>query len=332
MYDRPDSPAAAMNLLSSRILALIGSGKPSEQLITAVVLLLQEATGMECVGLRLADGVDFPYYFTRGFDQDFVEQENYLCARDQLGELIRDSDGNPVLECMCGNVLSGRTDPSLPFFTEGGSFWSNNTTELLASTTKEDRQSRTRNRCNSAGYESVALIPARASGTCVGLLQFNDRRKDMFTAELISFLEGVAVSIALLFSMTKMTNQLASQAADVTRAATVRGELLSRLAKELRTGDGRELTSSREASILTKIDSLLEEVETLKGIVPICSSCKRVRVDSDYWTQVEAYVRDRSRAQFTHTYCPECYDTWMEDLQTEKLAVHCGHRRHPSCG
>lgn len=320
MHKMRASSPEAMSELSSRILALLGSRKPSEQMITSIVLLVQQSTGIESIGLRLADGPDFPYYFTRGFDQDFVEKEMHLCARDQLGELIRDSDGNPVIECMCGNVICGRTDPSLPFFTEGGSFWSNCTTELLASTSEEDRQSRTRNRCNSEGYESVALVPIRAANTCDGLLQLNDHRRDVFTIDLISFLEGVAVNIGLLFSMLKMTERVASRSADITRAAVVRGELLARLAEELRTGQGRKVTSEREASILAKIDSLLEEVEALKGIVPICSICKRVRVDPDYWTQLEAFVSDRSRAEFSHTYCPECYAKWRAEHDKKRSA------------
>ena len=48
---------------------------------------------------------------------------------------------------MCGNVLCGRVNPRLPFFTENGSFWTNCTTDLLASTTEADRQGRTLNRC-----------------------------------------------------------------------------------------------------------------------------------------------------------------------------------------
>jgi GAF domain-containing protein len=304
----------AMNLLASRIMALLSSGKPSERMITDIVLMVQEATGMESVGLRLIEEPDFPYYFTRGFDQDFVEKEMHLCARDQLGELIRDSDGNPVLECMCGNVICGRTDPSYPFFTEGGSFWSNCTTGLLASTSEDERQSRTRNRCNSEGYESVALIPVKVSGKRFGLLQLNDHRKEMFTKELICFLEGVTVNIGLLFSMHKMTEQLASQAADVTRTVAVRGELLKRLADELR-GNAKELTAEREESILTKIDALLEEVETLKGIAPICCVCKRVRIDTDYWTQVETFVRNRSKLEFSHTYCPVCAAKALEELE-----------------
>ena len=56
--------------------------------------------------------------------------ESRLCARDKEGRPILDSIGDPVLECMCGNVICGRFDPSKPFFTAKGSFWSNSTTEL----------------------------------------------------------------------------------------------------------------------------------------------------------------------------------------------------------
>ena len=59
-------------------------------------------------------------------------------------------------------MICGRFDPSKPFFTAHGNFWTNCTTELLASTTEVDRQGRTRNRCNGQGYESVALIAVSA--------------------------------------------------------------------------------------------------------------------------------------------------------------------------
>jgi hypothetical protein len=78
---------------------------------------------------------------------------------------------------MCGNVISGRFDPSKPFFTSRGSFWTNSTTELLASTTEVDRQARTRNRCYGEGYESVALIGLGLGKERLGLLQLNDRQK-----------------------------------------------------------------------------------------------------------------------------------------------------------
>ncbi len=48
------------------------------------------------------------------------------------------------------------------------------------------------------------------------------------------------------------------------------------------------------------------EIKKLKGFLPICSNCKKIRNDEGYWTQVEVYVRDHSDADFTHSICPEC--------------------------
>ena len=171
------------------LLRLANAANSTLDLIRAVTGELQVWSGCNAVGVRLREGDDFPYYETRGFPVEFVQAENYLCARD--------SQGNPVLECMCGNVLCGRFDPRLPFFTPGGSFWTNSTTTLLVSTTEADRQSPTRNRCNSAGYESVALVPLRSSGRTLGLLQFNDQRPDRFTIEKIALMERAAASLAM---------------------------------------------------------------------------------------------------------------------------------------
>jgi GAF domain-containing protein len=184
--------------LATQILHLSNQTVNKTDFIKSILIFMKIVTGFEAVGIRLREGEDFPYYETIGFSRDFVKAERYLCARDQTGELIRNSEGNPYLECMCGNIICGRTNPSLPFFTESGSFWTNSTTELLASTTKGDRQGRTRNRCNSEGYESVALIPLRYDKEIIGLLQLNGRRKNIFTSNLISFFEEVGSSIGIV--------------------------------------------------------------------------------------------------------------------------------------
>jgi DNA-binding response OmpR family regulator len=61
--------------------------------------------------------------------------------------------------------------------------------------------------------------------------------------------------------------------------------------------------------LATKIEELhqaLDQIKTLRGIVPICASCKKIRDDQGYWSQVEVYVRDHTEAQFSHGICPEC--------------------------
>ena len=187
----------ARQTLAADILKHLNEAKNLEFLLKDILLAIKNQTGLEALGIRLNDGVDYPYYVTNGFFDDFVEAERFLCSRDASGGLIRDTQGNVQLECMCGNVICGRTDPGRPFFTAGGSFWSNCTTDLLASTTEADRQARTRNRCNGEGYESVALIPLRSSGGVIGLLQMNDHRKNCFTLDMIEFFEMLGYSIGV---------------------------------------------------------------------------------------------------------------------------------------
>ena len=178
-------------------LHMVNESGNKKDMIQSAVTFFRLHSGCEAVGIRLHEKGDYPYYEVRGFPAEFVLAENSLCSRSDTGEVIRDSTGNPVLDCMCGNVISGRFDPSKPFFTEGGSFWTNSTTELLASTTEADRQARTRNRCNGEGYESVALIALHVGDDRMGLLQLNDRQKGRFSPEDIALWERLAGYLAV---------------------------------------------------------------------------------------------------------------------------------------
>jgi PAS domain S-box-containing protein len=196
--------------LTTRILEALNVHDGKRNLVHSVLLLVKEYTGVEAVGIRLREGDDFPYFETSGFTAEFVELERSLCGRDDNGEVLCDSQGNPCLECMCGNVIRGRTDPSLPFFTRKGSFWSNNTTQLLAMTSDEDRQTRTRNRCNGEGYESVALIPLRSGEEILGLVQLNDSRHERFDISMIEFLEHIAGSVGIAVERQRNSDRVAT--------------------------------------------------------------------------------------------------------------------------
>lgn len=55
-----------------------------------------------------------------------------------------------------------------------------------------------------------------------------------------------------------------------------------------------------------ELQRALNEVKTLRGIVPICAKCKKIRDDDGYWSQVDEYVRDHTEAEFSHGLCPDC--------------------------
>ena len=181
--------------------------------LLTVVRHVKEISGCESVALRLHHEDDFPYFVYDGFSDSFIHKESSLCSRDKLGEPLVDHDGELQLDCMCGNVIRGKIDLRQPFFTGGGSFWSNNTSSLLAETSEEDRQGSTRNHCNAVGYESVALIPIRARDEILGLIQLNDKQVGRFTRELIEYMEmigrqiGLAVHNGLAHEQLKLTKQ-----------------------------------------------------------------------------------------------------------------------------
>ncbi len=193
---------------SNELLERINRATCKYDLIKSVTEFLREKYEFEAVGVRLKDGEDFPYYQSFGFSKEFILLEKDLCSYDKEGHPIKDPEENPILDCMCGNVIRSRFDQSAPFFTPHGSFWSNSTTELLATTTEADRKARTRNHCNGEGYESVGLFPLKSGDNILGLLQVNDKRKGIFSATKLKVLEFLADNLAIAISKFIMEEEL----------------------------------------------------------------------------------------------------------------------------
>ncbi|TAN40256.1 MAG: hypothetical protein EPN25_08415 [Nitrospirae bacterium] len=63
---------------------------------------------------------------------------------------------------------------------------------------------------------------------------------------------------------------------------------------------------------------LIENIRTLKGLLPICAWCKSIRDDQGYWKKVEEYIRDNSEAEFTHGICPDCAEKVRASLDDIK--------------
>ena len=59
---------------------------------------------------------------------------------------------------------------------------------------------------------------------------------------------------------------------------------------------------------------LMASIKRLNGLLPICSYCKRIRSDQNYWEQVENYITEHSDARFSHGICPDCFDKVLDDL------------------
>jgi PAS domain S-box-containing protein/putative nucleotidyltransferase with HDIG domain len=179
-------------LLSGEVLAILNEAIDFHDSIQHIIKLIKQRTGFDAVGMRLQSGDDFPYYAQVGFSEDFIRVENSLINREPKGDICRNSDGSICLECTCGLVISGKTDPSDPLFTPGGSCWTNDSFPLLELPASKDPRLSPRNQCIHQGYATVALVPIRKNKQIVGLLQLNDHRKDQLNSDAIKALEEIA--------------------------------------------------------------------------------------------------------------------------------------------
>ncbi|MGO8946015.1 MAG: PAS domain S-box protein [Syntrophobacteraceae bacterium] len=68
----------------------------------------------------------------------------------------------------------------------------------------------------------------------------------------------------------------------------------------------RERVRKEREKLIAELQEALVKVKALKGLLPICAWCKKIRNDQGYWQQIEAYIRDHSEADFSHGICPEC--------------------------
>lgn len=71
----------------------------------------------------------------------------------------------------------------------------------------------------------------------------------------------------------------------------------------------------RERELEIRVEDALSRVKILKGLLPICATCKKVRDDKGYWNQIESYIRDRSEADFSHGICPDCVAQYYPEFQ-----------------
>jgi len=77
----------------------------------------------------------------------------------------------------------------------------------------------------------------------------------------------------------------------------------------------RRDAAAAQKRLIVQLEEALSRVKTLSGLLPICSSCKRIRDDHGYWSAVESYIQGHTDAQFTHSYCPECTEKYLAKLE-----------------
>lgn len=129
-------------------------------------------------------------------------------------------------------------------------------------------------------------VPIMRDGNFIGAFEIyyditeSKQKLDMllYQVHLAIFIISTVLLIAIVFSTYKANAHIAAQ----------------------------KRTELEREKLIIELQSALDEIKTLQGIIPICSYCKQIRDDEGYWNKIEEYIQDRSGAQFSHGICPDC--------------------------
>jgi phosphoserine phosphatase RsbU/P len=103
---------------------------------------------------------------------------------------------------------------------------------------------------------------------------------------------------------------LSAGADDYVTKPFVGRELRSRIAVGVRVLGLEEMLAKK----VRQLETALEDVKQLRGLLPICSYCNKIRNDEDYWEQVDSYIGRNSNVEFSHSICPACYEKHVQPM------------------
>jgi len=135
-----------------------------------------------------------------------------------------------------------------------------------------------------AGFRSMISVPLISKDEMIGGLNFRSIKPNNYTEFDLNLAEKVGHQIA---------------------GAIANAQLFIE----------RKRTEAEKEKLILQLQKALGEVKQLSGLLPICASCKKIRDDKGYWSQIEIYIRDRSEAEFTHGICPDCFKKLYPDIE-----------------
>ena len=100
----------------------------------------------------------------------------------------------------------------------------------------------------------------------------------------------------------------------------IKGQINSTiLERSIRYALERNRVEQQLAQKIDELENALAEIKTLSGLLPICSSCKKIRNDEGYWDQIEHYIGTRSEAHFSHAICPTCFKVLYPEVHKKLM-------------
>jgi PAS domain S-box-containing protein len=143
--------------------------------------------------------------------------------------------------------------------------------------------------------------------------EFRLRAVNQETLNLLDYTEDELVGASMGKVLTKPTQAVTSDSDDCPLVEPMKAVEMVYLSKA-----GREIpvlfsssimkTTGPEAQGYICVAQDITEIKTLRGFLPICSVCKKIRDDTGYWDQLESYIKRHSSAQFSHSMCPDCVE------------------------
>jgi len=96
-------------------------------------------------------------------------------------------------------------------------------------------------------------------------------------------------------------------------------ELVEKRTNELRmTNEQLQQEIAERKKLISELQESITKIRVLRGLLPICTSCKKIRNDKGYWQQLEIYIRDHSEADFSHSICPNCFKKLYPEYYKDK--------------
>jgi NO-binding membrane sensor protein with MHYT domain len=153
------------------------------------------------------------------------------------------------------------------------------------------------------GWTRRQLGAAAVMGAAIPLMHYIGMAAVTFTTRAAPLAAGAAVGVTTLGSLA-----VAGVTLTVLGVAILVAVVDRRLAAE------RHRAGLEQARLVDELTAALAQVKTLRGLLPLCAQCRRVRTAEGSWEQIESYVRAHSLAEFSHGLCPDCELRWQAEI------------------
>ncbi len=176
-------PGMEEQLLHAELLNLFNEKRDTGFILKWITPRLRDYLGCEALGIRIKDSHgNIPYAETAGFDESFLAREGSLCVRTD--------------SCVCINIIEGKYDPSLPFYTPNGSCFATNL-QTLRPVLEGMKEGTYRGECVRRGWDVLGVVPIRFAHQHFGVIHFVSKEEGGIGQEQLKFIENIASVIGL---------------------------------------------------------------------------------------------------------------------------------------